>query len=139
MNQNKSFRVYVGNENQPTRGIKDSTKGITDQVNNISLRLRMLEEHYSNLRKKTQVIDKNMLTISKKNNKEIKAIDMSLNELKLDLGDTREKTELIIKELELCTRKEEFTVLERYVHLWKPMNFVTKEEVSKLIQEHKNK
>ena len=93
MNQNKSFRVYVGNENQPTRGIKDSTKGITDQVNNISLRLRMLEEHYSNLRKKTQVIDKNMLTISKKNNKEIKAIDMSLNELKLDLGDTREKTE----------------------------------------------
>ncbi len=135
---NQSFQAYF---NKEQLNIKNGgpTKEIVDQVNNISLRLRMLEEHYSNLRKKTQVIDQNMLNINKKNNREIKSIDISLNELKMDLEDTSEKIDLIIKELELSTKKEDFMVLEKYVNLWSPMNFVTREEVLRLIQEYKNK
>ena len=64
---------------------------------------------------------------------------MTIKEMKMDLEDTREKIELMIKELELCTRKEEFIVLEKYVDLWKIMNFVSKEDVLRLIKEYKNK
>jgi len=41
----------------------------------------------------------------------------------------------IIKELDIFAKKEQLKVLEKYINLWNPLNFVTTKEVEKIIEE----
>ena len=46
-----------------------------------------------------------------------------------------EKMKMIIKELKLCSKSEDLTVLKKYIDLWDPVRFVTQNEVEKIIEE----
>lgn len=67
--------------------------------------------------------------------KEIKTINDDLLELKRENEKTREKIELIIKELKLTAGKEEVLTLKKYLELWNPLNFVSQRDVERLVEE----
>jgi hypothetical protein len=41
----------------------------------------------------------------------------------------------MIKEMEIFARKDEIKVLEKYINLWNPIEFITEEELNKKLEE----
>jgi len=111
---------------------------LNEDVSDLSRRLRISEERYTTIRNRIQVMDQNMLLHNKKQTADIKTIDSDINDLKKEINDLNEKINLIIKELNDSAKKEDIEVLQKYINLWDPMNFVTRKEVEKLIKELKN-
>jgi len=130
-------------EGQPVGllGKKDSQPGsmpmeeLQRGLRDISRRLRVLEERYSSVRRSLQVNEQNMLKESKKNITEIKAFSSEISEVKKDIRTIGEELKQIIRELKQTVKKDEARVLERYVSLWQPMNYVTHTEMDKRIKD----
>jgi len=106
-----------------------------EQVNLLAARLRVGEERYSELRKKSLVVEQNMLSSHKKAMTEIKTIQDEINELRRSMTAIEDKIITIIKELRLTARKEDIDVMKRYLDLWDPVKFVTNEQVEKIVDE----
>ncbi|MBI5398404.1 hypothetical protein HZB03_02970 [Candidatus Woesearchaeota archaeon] len=116
--------------------IEAALSDMAGEVNNIGRRLRVLEERYTNLRKKTQVTDQNMLAANKRMMTEIHATLASVDDLKKDLTEMHEKFAMMIREIKECAKRQDVAVLQKYISFWEPMNFVTRESVSKMVQEN---
>ena len=108
---------------------------IRNEFNSLSRRLREMEERTQNLRKKVQMTDQNLMSQNKKYRQELKVVNSELNELKHIMNDLDNKMILLIKELRMCARKEDVKVLQRYVDIWKPIEFVTRSEVEKIVKD----
>lgn len=96
--------------------------------------VRTLEERYSNLVRRVQITEQNMLSSSKKSHAEFKAISSEIMELKKQVQEINDKLALIVKELQTLSKKEEVDVLKKYLNLWEPVNFVTQNEVEKIVK-----
>ncbi len=112
--------------------------GIADvlgQLNELDRRIKMLEERYTDLNRKTELIDKNRLDERKIVVREIKTIDSDITEIRGEINTFKNKIELMIKEFETIARKDDLDALKKYVDLWEPVNFATRNEVEKMIKE----
>jgi len=105
------------------------------EVGAIGRRLRILEERYNNLRKKSQVTDQHLLNHTKKTVSDFKDTNEDIMEVKRSIEDIKEKMILIIKELKITAKKEEIQVLQKYIQFWEPVNFITRNEVEKMIED----
>jgi len=76
-----------------------------------------------------------MLSNHKRAMSEIKSLQSELNELKRTVQGVEDKIITIIKELRLTSRKEDIEVLRKYIELWDPVRFVTRETVDKIVEE----
>lgn len=102
-------------------------------------RVRALEGKYNLLRDRALMINQNMVDYIQKTNSSNKGIHEEVKEIKHEIFQLKETMRHLIKELEGFTRREDIKVLEKYINLWSPMNFVTEEEVRKIIKEEKTK
>lgn len=110
-------------------------QSIVGEVNNASRRVRVLEDRYTNLRNKIQLIEENMLDSQKKFNQDIRAIQTDIMSIKRGISDTDNKVTTIIKELMMCAKKEEVDIIKKYLDLWEPVHFVTREQVERMIND----
>jgi tetrahydromethanopterin S-methyltransferase subunit G len=106
---------------------------MSNEVNNINRRLRVLEERYLNLRKNAQVTDQNMITSSKRTVGKIQSTTTEMDELRRNLYEVEEKLKLILKELELCAKKADVQLLDRYISMLEPLGFVTRNDIPRLV------
>ena len=123
--------LFGGGKKAATGGPQVSD--LTTEINAASTRLRILEERYENLRKKILVIEHNMLQNNKKVMAEIRASDDQVKEFGHVIEQMKEELKLIIRELKLTAKSDEMEQLKRYISVWEPLNFVTRNEVKKLI------
>ena len=107
------------------------------EVSNLSTKLRLLEERYTNLRKKTQVTDQNMLEAHKKINVEVKTSNSDVNDMRRGLNKITDEIRLIVSELKETAKKEDVIIMQRYLDLWEPLNFVTREELERMADQLK--
>lgn len=110
---------------------------ISKNVNNIAASLKILEERYSNLRNRGQVSEQNLIDLEKEVTRDIKLVSEEVVELKRELDDIREKLRLISAEMKNLVNKNDFRVMEKYLDMWQPMNFVTRNELNKLLAQKK--
>lgn len=108
---------------------------VISEVTNLSTRLRILEERYINLRRKSQIDEQNMLMTHKKVTSEFKALTSEINEMRRDTDKIKNDIKLIIKELRECAKNDDIQVLQRYINFWEPVNFVTRGEVENIIRD----
>jgi predicted RNase H-like nuclease (RuvC/YqgF family) len=123
---------------KPKKGGADLGKSVSDlagELNNISRRLMVIEERYTNLRKKTQVTDQNMLASNKKTMTEIQATHGEIDDLKNQLKEMVDNMKIIVRELKECAKRQEVEVLQKYINIWQPMNFVTRDTVIKMVKD----
>ncbi len=106
-----------------------------EQLNTVSRRLRVLEERDTNLRRRIQVIEQNMISIHKKNVLNVKTLGSDITEIKREINDIRDKVLQIISEIKKAARREELDMLKKYVDMWEPINFVTQDEVEKIVKD----
>jgi hypothetical protein len=107
---------------------------VYNELNSLSARLRIAEERYTNLRKKDQFVEQNMLTHYKNTSLEIKAINADINEIKREIGDINNKIKLMINEFQTFAKKDEVKVIEKYVNLWEPLKNMTPAEVEGIVR-----
>jgi len=100
----------------------------------VMTRARILESKFGNLREKTLIVNQNMIQSYKNLSTEIKLLNEDIRELKTDMFELKENMQKIVQELRFFVGKNEFKVLEKYINMWNPLNFVTQKEVEELIK-----
>lgn len=101
-----------------------------NQVNEMSTKLKLLEERYGVLRKKSQLSEQNLVEMDQEQFRELRLVQDRITELKRQVKTITEKVSSLQAEMQQFVRKEEFIPLERYVNLWQPVDFVTRKEVN---------
>ena len=76
-----------------------------------------------------------MINRGKRLTKEIKTLTLDITEVRNEINDIKDKVLMIIKELQAFAKREDVKILQKYVEMWEPMNFVTHAEVEEIIDE----
>ncbi len=108
---------------------------IVEELENNITRLRVLNERYTNLQTELKVIEENMIKKNKKLIIDIKTLTSDLNEMKKEINEIKDTVLRIIKEFQGFAKKEDVRVLEKYIEMWEPVNFVTHKEIDDIINE----
>ena len=103
------------------------------QINEIARAVKLMEDKYSNLRRKVQISDENYLSQQKKVGDDIRVMQSDILEIKRAIEDIKEKMRLIVKELRSTAKEEDVKVVQKYLDLWEPVQFVTRTEARKMI------
>ncbi len=122
---------------------ESSSVALAPKLNDISTRLKILEERYVALRKKSQLTEQNIIESEKDSFEEIHLLNDNLLDVKRNLKNLTEKLSLLSDEISSFASRNDFKVLERYVNFWNPIDFVTRKEVNDFLRkkflEKKNK
>ena len=103
-------------------------------LSDLNSRVRILESKYNLLGERLLVVNQNMIEEYKKIISEIKTFETDLKELKIEILNLKETLSRVIKEMDFFARKEHLKILEKYINMWNPMDFVTEAEVTRLIK-----
>jgi hypothetical protein len=106
---------------------------MTVQLRDFSRRLRILEERYVSQRKNQHVMEHNMLTEHKKLQQQMRSLQQDFDDLKRQIYEMKQQFDLIGSALRDTAKREDVIVLEKYINLWEPLQFVTRGEVERLI------
>ena len=124
-----------GSSPRPTNVDKHPNDDISQQLREMSRRVRILEERNTTLRKNLQVTEQNMLTDNKKLTNEVRAFSIELDEVRKEINELRDHMHIFERQMQETAKSEEVKVLEKYINLWEPLNFVTRKEVEKVVKE----
>ncbi|MFH1505680.1 MAG: hypothetical protein ABIE94_01685 [archaeon] len=105
---------------------------LSQGLNNVSSRLKVLEERYTNLRKKTQLTDQNLLDYEHNMREEMHAVSLDILEMKRMFSELREKLDIMASEIKDAAKASDLKVLQRYLDMWQPMDFVTRDELESM-------
>ena len=106
---------------------------LANLLSDLNARIRILEEKYNLFGERLMVINQNMLEEYKKITRQTKAQNEEIKELKKDIFHMKEIIKDLVGEMSKFAKKDSLRVLEKYINLWNPLNFVTVEEVEKMI------
>ncbi|MBW2995076.1 hypothetical protein KY312_01885 [Candidatus Woesearchaeota archaeon] len=109
------------------------------KLNNVSRRLRIVEERYASLREQIRFTDQSFLNSKQKMQKEIKAADNELGELHTQIMEMKEKIDNLLKELSLFAKEEDLKVIQKYIDIWEPVQFVTRKEAADMVKQARRK
>lgn len=109
----------------------------TSYAQDLDARIRIVESKQTLLRERLEITNQNMIKHHKKNLKELKIINSELAEIKNNITEIKDTLNRIIKEMEFFARKEKLAVLEKYINLINPMEFVTTTELKQAIKAEK--
>ena len=110
-----------------------------NDLNELIGRIRINESKISALRERLLVTDSNMISEYKKLSYDIRSLEHEIREIKKEVFEIKESIKDMIKEMQNFAKSSDLKVLEKYINLWNPLNFVTDKEVKKLINEELQK
>ena len=125
--------TLFGKKEEPPKG-PDVTEFL-EHVNSIDRRLRTLESRYNDLNRKIQFMDKNNTAEKKRIFTEIKAADEINLEQKKDITTMQDTLKRIIAEFKNFAPIEDVKTLQKYIDLWEPVKFVTRNEVMDIVKD----
>lgn len=127
---NRSFGIGKKNPQETA-----ASSPLSQSIGEIERRLRSLEEKYSNLERRSQVTEENMLSSNRKMKAEIKLGSEEISDLKAQVADANEKIKALVRELQGFARAEDVDVIRKYLNLIEPLGFVTQNEVDRIVQQ----
>jgi hypothetical protein len=102
-----------------------------EQFANLISRFRLIEDRQANLQRKIHLMEENMLSSTKEMKTEIKVIHAELTELKRTIKGFEEFVEKVSTSLEDLATREEVKLIERYVNLLDPTNFISRKQLER--------
>jgi len=103
-------------------------------INTLNTKLRVLEERFTNLKRKSQLTEHSVLNNQKRSTTEFKNLRDEVKELRQHMREIDEKLSKIIDELGRFAKKEELRMLTTYITLWDMSRFLTKKEAQELVR-----
>lgn len=105
------------------------------ELSAISRRVKIVEEHMDTMSSRIQLTERDTIDKHKSSIKRMNNIDRELRELRGKIRGIDDLSLRIVDRLKDFAPREDINVLERYSKWWQPINYVTREEVKKLIKE----
>ncbi|MBS3118587.1 hypothetical protein J4417_02780 [Candidatus Woesearchaeota archaeon] len=87
------------------------------------------------LRRELEVIKNDSARRMRELDTEMRSAASEVTGLKRELAKTNEQLALVIKELRLTAGKDELMAVKKYLELWNPIKFTSKEEVGRMIED----
>ncbi|MFC1697504.1 hypothetical protein ACFL1H_04175 [Nanoarchaeota archaeon] len=125
----KSGGLFASKPPVPTINVAE----FHEDINNISRRMRMIEERYTRTRDKIRLNEENMLNSNKKLFEDIKSINADITDMKHRMEELKNDLSMITSDLRNTAKAEDLLSLKKYVNVWEPINFVTQNEVEKIV------
>ncbi len=106
-----------------------------DELINVSRRLRTIEERYTNIDRKVEFNEKNMIEWHKSTLTELKTILSDFTEMKKEINELKETLRAVVRNMQGLAKKDDVAVMKKYLELWEPIHFVTQEQVEKIVED----
>ncbi|MBU0614782.1 MAG: hypothetical protein KJ601_01710, partial [Nanoarchaeota archaeon] len=122
----------------PAKGSKEEpepTPTATEDISELNRRMRLIEERNSSIDVRMEVVEENAVKRHQSLSKEFKTFLLDISEQKREINELKNKILEIIRNITLLARKEEVEVLRKYLDIWKPMNFVTRNEIEEIVKD----
>ncbi|OIO40683.1 hypothetical protein CO154_00775 [Candidatus Pacearchaeota archaeon CG_4_9_14_3_um_filter_31_7] len=94
-----------------------------------------LEEKNNLLKERVLLLGKTLLKQEQRINVDIETVKEDVRNINNTIERIKEGLQHLLKETSYFARKEELTVLQRYMKIWEPLKFVKEDEVRRIIQE----
>lgn len=94
-------------------------------------RLRVLESKQSQFNEKLLLVNQNMIESHKESMQDLKNVRKELEEINKNLKNVKNVVKHLSEEATNFAHKDNVKVLEKYINLWNPLNFVTRQELEK--------
>jgi hypothetical protein len=107
---------------------------LSSMISDLDRRLRILEERYGNLRKKLQITDESVLDSERTFNKELHSMNDDTMTVKKQVHEFSEKLNMFGMELENVAQKKDLKVIEKYMLMWSPTNYVSRKELKEYLK-----
>jgi len=118
-----------GGQNKETEQFQEKVDTHTKTLLSIIQRQKDLESNVELLNEKLLMLDHNQVKTAKSNHIDIREIRDDIKQIKAEINSIKEFNEKMIKQIKLMSQKDEVAKLERYIVLWNPMQFVTRDEL----------
>jgi predicted nucleic acid-binding Zn-ribbon protein len=105
-----------------------TSTAIMQRINEINTRVRLCEERINHDRERIRVFDDQILNDKKEVSKALADLSGEIIELRKTIKNIEDTIFHIIKELELTAKKQEISIIEKYVSMMDPTRYITKEE-----------
>ena len=96
-------------------------------------RVRILESKQSLFAEKMLIMNENMLEEYKKMMSEVKKVIAEANATKDEMNNVKNIIRHLTQEASGFAKQDDFKVLEKYINVWNPLNFVTEKDVLRLM------
>ncbi len=104
------------------------------KLTDIATRLKILEERYGTLRKKSQLSEQNIIEADKSHFQNIHFLNENILGVKHRVKELAEKINLLTDEVSHFADKNDLKVLDRYIEFWEPTDFVTRKEINDFLR-----
>lgn len=111
-----------------------SPPSANEQFANLISRFRLVEDRQGNLQRKVHLLEENMLSSQKDIKTELKVIHSELTELKRSMDEFQDFASKLGSTLENLATREEVKLIERYVNLLDPTNFISRKHLEKEVE-----
>ena len=118
---------------------EQSLGNLPQMLDSVNRRITILEDRYDMVRKQHQYNEQNFIKGKQDLHKEIQVLDSQLRDLNQNISKLTEQVTTLNEELKNCAKKEDVEVIEKFLDLIEPLNFVTIEEAKRMISEKKSK
>ncbi len=115
--------------NQQQQSQVDMDQVIGELVN----RVRILESKQSLFAEKLLIMNENMLEEYKKMMEEVKKTAAQINVVRDDMSNMQNILRHLTQEASGFAKQDDLKVLEKYINVWNPLNFVTEKDVLRLM------
>ena len=112
-------------------------ESLNNKIIDLSTRIKLLEERYSNFRREEQLAEQNLIALERRVSKEFKDLDERLLDIKRAINNLKDDLAMMSSEIKRAVRHHEFKALEKYIMFWAPVDFLTRDEARKMLDEKK--
>lgn len=121
--------------NKQAPSTPETAKAMTD----LQRRLRILEERYTTLRRKGQLLDENFLETEQDVHTQLSELDQEITELHRMLADIDDKLDRFLEQVKNAAPREEVLMLKKYLQMFDPVQYLTQQEAHRLIEDYMKK
>lgn len=109
------------------------------KISDINTRIRILEEKLDSMSDKLKITESTQVKNFKEVNKKLEEREERLKELEKEVRSVKETIEVILKQMKLFANKKDYKKVEKFVELLDPLQFLTRDEIIKLIRKEMEK
>ena len=102
-----------------------------------AVRVRILENRYKNLAKREQLAEDNMLRFEQDLNSEVKALKSRVTQTRKHIAQINERIDIISGQMKDAASRHELQEIEAYLRLIEPLEFATRAEMKRLLDDHR--
>lgn len=124
-----STNIFGNSGNDEHKQFQEKVDTHSKTILSVIQRQKDLESSFDRLGEKFEFLDHNNIENFKKVFNDFKAIKSEIRDIKTDIQKIKEQNLKIVKQLKITAQIDEVKKLEKYIDLWEPLNFVTREEL----------